>query len=299
MTPRWLLAPLALIASLVACVPGATPAVGAPTFRLVADRSGALRFDLGPAGPTLTTRFLLEVTNPNPVGLRLAGLEGALVLADALPVDLRFVGGVDLPAGGVTELTLDVAVPVSDALGVVDVARALVAGQGVAYRIEAAVAVELFGIPTRFPRTTLLAGEVRGPALTAVAPRLRWVPEGSGLRAGPGGRWLVSLAFDVTNPSPLSYRVSAPDASLRFDGRDVARVTVPGTLVPAGGTVRWVQEAAVDPAALGAVLATRLAGVAAGVGGVELTLAGAWSLDLGPLGVRSTGPGELGGGRLD
>jgi hypothetical protein len=298
MTRRWSIL-LALITLLVACVPGAAPAVGAPTFRLVTPGSGALRFDLGSDGPTLTTRWRLEVTNPNPIALRLTDLAGALVLEEALAVDLRFVDGVDLPARGVAELVLDVAVPISDALVAVDVARDLVAGAPVAYRLDAAVGVDVFGIPSRFPRTTLVAGEFRGPALTALAPRLRWVPEASDVRPGAGGRWLVSLAFDVTNPSPLSYRVSAPDVSLRLDGRDVGRVGWPATLVPAGRTVRWVQEVVIDPVALGAVLAARLAGVAAGVGGVELTLVGALSLDLGPLGVVTTGPGDVGSGRLD
>lgn len=295
---RWSI-PLLLAALLVACVPGVAPTVGAPTFRLVADGSGALRFDLGSEGPTLTTRFTLEATNPNPIALRLTDLTGAVVLEDALAVDLRFVDGVDLPARGVANLVLDVAVPISSAVAVTAVARDLVAGEPVRYRVDASVGVDVFGIPNRFPRTTLVAGEFRGPALAAVAPRLRWVPAGSGVRAASGGRWLVSLAFDVTNPSPLSYRVSAPDVSLRLDGRDVGRVSMPATLVPAGRTVRWVQAAAIDGAALGAVLAARLAGVAAGVGGVELTLVGALSLDLGPLGVVTTGPGDVGGGRLD
>ncbi len=295
---RFLL-PLVLSALLVACVPGAAPVLGAPTFRLLNEGSGALRFDLAAGGPTLTTRWRLEVANPNPIGLRLAGLEGSLALADALDVDLRFVGGVDLPARGVAELALDVSVPVSDAAAVIAVARALVAGAPVAYRIDAAVAIEAFGVPTRFPRTTLVAGEVRGPALAAVAPRLRWVPEASGLRAGAGGRWLVALAFDLVNPSPLAYRVSVPAAALRLDGRDVGRLTAPTTLVPAGQTVRWVAETAIDGAAVGAVLAARLAGVAAGVADVEWTLAGAWSLDLGPLGVVTTGSGALGAGRLE
>lgn len=287
-----------LLALLVACAPGAAPAVGAPTFRLVPGASGVQRLDLTPDGARLVVRATLLATNPNPIGLRLASLDGALVLRDVPAADVRFVGGVDVPAQGSAELVLDVAVPLPGAAGLADAALALVGGAPVAYRIEAAVGVELFGVRTAFPRTTLLQGDLQGPPLAAAAPRLRWVPEAAGVLGVRGGRIVVGLAFDVENPGVLGYRAGVPDAALWIDGREVARLRVAEVVVPAGGTVRWTQEVAVDPLALGAGLAARLMAGALGAP-IEVALAGAWSLDLGPLGRVALPAAALGGGPLD
>jgi hypothetical protein len=272
--------------------------VGAPTFRLVPGASGVQRLDLTADGARLIVRTTLLATNPNPVGLRLASLDGALVLRGVPAADVRFVGGVDLPAQGSSELVLDVAVPLPGASGLVDAALALVGGAPVAYRLEAAVGIDLFGVRTAFPRTTLLQGDLEGPPLAAAAPRLRWAPEAAGLVGLRGGRIVVALAFDVENPGPLSYRAGVPDAALRIDGREVARLSVDPVVVPAGGRVRWTQEVGLDPLALGAGLAARLTAGAL-TGPVEVALAGGWSLDLGPLGRVALPPGALGGGLLD
>jgi hypothetical protein len=288
----------AILAPLVGCAPGAVPGVGAPTFRLVPGGSGIQRLDLTDDGARLVVRTTLRVANPNPVGLRLASLDGALLLRELPAADVRFVGGVDVPPQGAAELVLDVAIPLPGAAGLADAALALVGGAPVAFRIEAAVGVDLFGVRTAFPRATLLQGELQGPPLAAVAPRLRWVPEAAGIVGLRAGRIVVGLAFDVENPGVLSYRASVPDAALRIDGREVARVRVAELVVPAGSSVRWVQEVAIDPLALGAGLSARLASGAL-VAPVEVALAGGWSLDLGPLGRVALPAATLGSGPLD
>lgn len=291
------LAALALVA-LAGCVPGASPGFGAPSFALRPEATAVERLELGPYGARLVLRTALAVTNPNPVGLRLASLDGGLALRGVPAADVRFVGGVDVPAGGGRELALEVGIPLPGGAGLVDAAIDLLGGAPVAYRVDASVGVEVLGVRTAFPRTTLLTGELRLPPLAAAAPRLRWVPEASGLLGVRSGRVVLALAFDVTNPGVLDYRASAPDAVLRLDGREVARLAVPATRVPAGGTARWTQELALDPVALGASLAARLAAGALGAP-VEVALAGAWTLDLGPLGRVALDPGTLGIGSLD
>ena len=288
----------ALLVLLAACAPGAAPSIGAPTFRLVPGASGVQRFDLTSDGARLVLRTTLLATNPNPVGLRLASLDGALVLRDVPAADVRFVGGVDLPAQGSTELVLDIAVPLSGASRLVDAAAALVGGAPVAYRIEAAIGVDLFGVRTAFPRTTLLQGELQAPPLAAATPRLRWVPEAARVVGLRGGRIVIALAFDVENPGVLAYRAGVPEATLRIDGREVARLSVAEVMVPAGDSVRWAQEVAIDPLALGAGLAARLTAGALSAP-VEVALAGGWSLDLGPLGRVGLPSGTLGSGPLD
>lgn len=293
-----LLAACALLALLTACAPGAAPGIGAPTFRLVPGASGVQRLDLTADGARLVVRTTLQVTNPNPVGLRLTSLDGALVLRDVPAADVRFVGGVDVPAQGSAELVLDVAVPLPGGLGLVEAARDLVAGAPVPYRIEAALGVDLFGVRSAFPRTTLLQGELDGPPLAAAAPRLRWAPEAAGVVGLRSGRLVVALAFDVENPGVLAYRASVPDAGLSIDGREVARLSVGELTVPAGSSVRWVQEVAIDPLALGAGLTARLSAGALATP-VEVALAGGWSLDLGPLGRVALPSGPLGRAPLD
>ena len=45
-----------------------------------------------------------------------------------------------------------------------------------AYRVDAAVGVEVLGVATRFPPVTLARGEVRQPDLLPVAPRVAFEP---------------------------------------------------------------------------------------------------------------------------
>ena len=294
-TPRIRLAALvAALLMLVACAPGAEGALGPPTFRLVSQGSGFVRVDVTALGvPSATFRAVLDVTNPNPVPLRLALLEGDLTLADAASARARFTEGIDLPARGQGRVVIDVTVS-ADALprlagAVVDALM----GRPVAYRLDAVVGIEVLGVVQRFPSATLIAGEVRSH-LALATPILRYDRAASGVRSVAFDRVVFELAFDVENPGPVGMLVRAPDLRFGLGGRDVAVLSVGSTPLPAGGRARLVQEVVVNPTQLGAAAVAELTRLAAGQpASLRLTLTGAWDLEVPGVLSRRTDPVAL------
>jgi len=291
-----------VLATLASCVPGAAPALGAPTFRLRADETRIVRLD--PPGAigdgALVVRVALRASNPNPVGVRLEALDGDLYLGGVAASGLSFVGGVDLPARGESDLTLEVAVPLARLGALTTVLGDAVAGRPVAYRVDAAVSVALLGVPTRFPTVTVARGEVRQADLVPAVPRVRFDTTATGVREARFDRVTLAIGLVVDNPGPLGYVLRAPDARLRLGGREVASIALPATTVPAGASVTSVQEVVVNPVALGVALATQLQTLAGGgAAAVDAVIVGRWELDFGVLGRWSSPAGELVAGRVD
>ena len=285
---------VAALLTLVACVPGAEGALGPPTFRLVPQGSGFVRLDVSAVGvPSATFRAVLDVTNPNPVPLRLALLEGDLTLAGTASAGTRFAEGIDLPARGQGRVVLDVSVP-ADALPALAGALAdALMGRPVAYRLDAVVGIEVLGVLQRFPRATVLAGEVRSD-LALATPIVRYDRASSGVRSVAFDRVVFELAFDVENPGPVGMLVRAPDLRFGLGGRDVAALTIASTPLPAGGRARLVQEVVVNPTQLGAAAVAELTRLAAGQpASLRLTLTGAWDLEVPGVLSRRTDLGAL------
>jgi len=296
------IAALLVAASLVACVPGADSVLSAPTFRLRTDDSRILRLDPPGAfgGGALVVRVALRVGNPNPVGVRLDTLDGELWLGGIAASSLRFVGGLDVPARGEADLAIDVEVPLARIGALAGVLGDAIGGRPIAYRVDATVGVDLFGVPTRFPPVTVARGEVRQSDLVPAAPRVRFDAATTGVREARFDRITIGFGLVVDNPGPLGFVLRAPDARLRLGGRDVATIGVPATAVPARGSAAWVQEVVVNPVALGVALATQLQIMAAGGGAaVDAVIVGSWELDLGILGRWTSSPGDLVVGRVD
>ena len=289
-------------AALAACVPGAAPALLAPTFRLRADATRIVRLD--PPGATLdaalVVRVGLRVANPNPVGVRLDTLDGQLWLGGVAASDLRFVDGIDLPARGEADLTFDVEVPLARLGPLTGVLGDAIAGRPVAYRVDATVGIAVLGVPTRFPSITVARGEVRQADLVPVSPRVRFDAATTGVREARFDRITITFGLVIDNPGPLGFVLRAPDARLRLGGREVATVAVPATAVPAGGSATAVQEVVVNPVALGVAVATQLQVLAGGgAAAIDAVIVGQWELDLGVLGRWTSQPGDLVAGRVD
>ena len=301
---RWLLAAIAAVAmaALAACVPGAEPALAAPTFRLVPDASRIVRLD--PPGAFseggMVVRVALRATNPNPIGLRLAELEGDLWLNGVPAAGLRFVGGLDLPARAAADLAVEVTVPLGRLDALVAPLTDAVAGRPLAYRVDAVVGVEVLGVPTRFPAVTIARGEVRQADLVPAAPRVSFDPAATGVREARFDRVTLAIGLIVDNPGPLGFVLRAPDARLRLGDREVASVGVPAVRVAARSSATWAQEVVVSPVALGVALATQLQAVAAGgAAAIDIAILGSWELDLGVLGRWTAPSGLLASGRVD
>ena len=164
MRVRLVLAALALL-TLQACA-GALGNLSAlvqpPRFQQIPGRQAEIRvLGLEGAGVRLWTR----VTNPNTFGIRLGTLKGTLFLEESRAADAEFPLGLDLGAGAVTELPIDISVSVRDLPGLGTVARKVLAQQAVPYRLEGTIGIDAgrIGRDMLFGPMTLLRGEAVVP----------------------------------------------------------------------------------------------------------------------------------------
>jgi hypothetical protein len=266
---RWFLA--LVLSTLVACVPASTvlspPAFEAGSVRL-------LRLDPpGVGADGLVLAVDATVRNPNAIGLTLRDVRLAMELGGAPVARSSLPAGLDLPASGRAPLFVEVAVPWSAAPGLVTDVAALLGGVPLPYRVEAAVDVDLLGVPQRFAGLTLAQGTLPPPG-PWTPPSLRLDTRDARL-ALSGTTLSVEVGVIADNPGAIGVRVEAPSLDLRVDGRPLGRVEVAPTALPAGATVRLPLRIEVALSELGAALGAR---VAAG-GEVSLALDGAWRFE--------------------
>lgn len=150
-------------------------AVAAPRFRQAPDHDPELRL-LAPSREEpnggAAVRLWLDVENPNPFGVTLSYLSGALELDEARTATAEFPLGLPLRSGENTVIPLDLRVSFSELPGV---ARALgrAVGTGeIPYRLEGIVGVETpIGRPT-FGPMTIVAGRMPLRGLAGFVPRV-------------------------------------------------------------------------------------------------------------------------------
>lgn len=260
-----LLPTLLILFLLVSCAPTTGALFSPPTFRL-ADGGGPRLVRIDPPGVgsgAAVFRFDLEVYNPNPVGLRLAALDGDLWLGGTRAAASSFPAGVTLAAGGTEPLVLELEVPLAGAPNLVTQLARLVTGETVWYRLDGALALDVFGTTQRLPTVTLVEGAMTQP-FALQPPRISFDPAASGVRL-EGLSAVIEVGLEITNPLPIGYLLRAPQLGLVIDGRSVATAGVPATPVPAGGSGRVVVRFDTRLPDLGAALAARLQGGGAGL----------------------------------
>lgn len=261
---------------LAACAPGAA-VLQPPTFTLDAERSGFVRIDPPGVGDgSALFRLALAVANPNPVGVRLSGLDGDLYLRDARAASSSFRGAIDLPARANAPLVLDVKVPLGAAPVLLDTIANFVAGNPIPYRFDAAVTIDVFGTPQPFPAFTLARGELTRPAVI-VAPQLRLLS--SELRFEAVDRVSLALQAELTNPGLIGYLVQVPELALSVGGAAAAVAELAPVGVPGGSTATVGLTFRFDPLALGAAVAAQVQAASAGLGGLSIQLSGSWRLE--------------------
>ena len=110
-------------------------------------------------------RIWTRVTNPNAFGIRLGTLKGTLFLEDSRAADAEFPLGLDLSAGGDTELPIDISVSFRDLPGLAGVARKVLARQAVPYRLDGTIGIDAgrIGRDMLFGPMTFLRGEAVVP----------------------------------------------------------------------------------------------------------------------------------------
>jgi LEA14-like dessication related protein len=264
---------LLLVVLLAGCVPGAQ-LFAPPTFSLVVGDSGVVRLDPpGIGSGDVTLRLALDVHNPNPIGVRLAGVDGTLFLNGRRVADTAARNGIDLPASGRGRLTLDTTIPLTGATALIADLASMVSGAPTELRLDAAVAVNVFGALQRLPAATLVRTTIEAPILIA-APVVSLDLARSGLRdVGPTGATVV-LALTIDNPNPIGFGIAAPALELSFDGRQVAIAELAATPVPALSATSTELTVSVRFAELGPVLAARVGLVAAGAATLDVALVG-------------------------
>jgi len=272
-----MLATLSLgLAFLAACAPGAA-VLAPPTFQVDSARSGFISIDPPGIGDgSALFRLALTVSNPNPVSVRLSGLDGTLFLRETRAATTSFRGGIDLPANKSAPLVLDVRVPLGAAPVLLDTIANYVAGNTTSYRFDAAVTIDVFGAPQRFPAFTVAKGELPRPS-GLVAPRFTLLT--SALRFEAVNRVAVTLTGELTNSGLIGFFVQVPELVLSVGGAQAAVATLESVAVPGGGVAPVTLTFRFDPLALGAAVAAQVQAASAGVGGLGVQLNGGWRLE--------------------
>ncbi len=282
------LAVVLLGAVLGACVPTAN-VLSVPTFTLDAANSGFVRIDPPGVGEGAALfRMTLQVRNPNAIGIKLAGLDGALFLRNTRAATVTFRGGVDVPAGGSGSLVLDVKVPLGAAPALLDVIANYVSGATTPYRLDAAVTIDVFGAPQRFPDFTLVSGEL-GALRGLQAPTVQLV--GGNLRFEAVNSVAVNLNLTLTNPGIIGFKLAAPELRFAVAGADAATGALSAIELPAGSSADVTLTFRFDPLALGAAIALQVQAASTGAG-LAVTLNGGWNLEapgIATVALQSTG----------
>lgn len=219
----------------------------------------------------------LEARNPNPFPLDLAGLDGDFFLGGERVAATSFSDGISLPANGSNRLRLDITIPVEGAAQVLGQFVRLVAGDPVDYRMDAAVSVDVFGAPQRFPTLTVARGELQVPGGLR-PPTVRFDAQATRVSFN-GLTARIDLGLVVDNPLPIGYFIRGPQVTLELDGRPVGTASIPRTPIPAQATSPSALRFEVGIADAGTVLLTRLQSGGSGIrfsldGGLEIEIPG-------------------------
>jgi hypothetical protein len=156
---------LALLAPLSGCATLQQLGIQAPQFRVDGSQQAQLRLlPPGPGRPAggAALRLYARVSNPNPVGLTLRTVAGALQLQGRDAAQVDFPLGVPLQANQETMVPLDITVSFNNVPGLADVLLRAATGQSVSYALNGTVGVDagLLGAPT-FGPMNILSGDVR------------------------------------------------------------------------------------------------------------------------------------------
>lgn len=282
---------------LTACAPVTGPLLQAPTFRLIGDGSGLVRLDPpGVGSGAAVFRFNLEVTNPNPFALTLAGIDFDLAINGRRAASSSFVGGIALAPRGTSPLALEVSVPLAEGLQLLGDLVRLIAGEPTSYALQGTVIVDLLGARQRLPAVTLASGTISQP-LALVMPRVSFNAELSGLRELSLTRAVVEIALDLENPGPLGYRFRAPEVTLELAGAAIGTGRVVTQPVAAFASAPLLLRFEFNPLTFGPALAAQLTALSAG-STVQVRVSGDVVLELPGITSQAFGAQQLVSGAL-
>lgn len=263
---------LFLAPAISSCAPAAA-LFSAPTFSFVAEGSGLEQLEPPGVGSGEAVFVMnLIATNPNPVGLRLAGLDFDLAINERRVASSSFRGEVELPAGGSSSMTLEVRVPLRAGAPLLGDLVRLIEGAATRYELSGTVTADAYGSRQRLPRAVLASGEVRQP-LTLALPEIRIDSAASGVRDLSVNRAVLEVGLELVNRGPLGYLVEVPDVALVVAGTRVAAGGVVSEPVPPFARSRTSLVFEVDLLAVAPLVASQFAALAAG-GSLEVAVTG-------------------------
>lgn len=266
-----------LLALLTGCIPGAGRLIATPSFRIV----DAALVQLNPPGigdSSATFLLNLEVTNPNPFGISLAGIDGDFFINDRRAAATSFRGGVNLAAQGTSPLALELRVPLAGGLALLGDLAGLLVGNPTRYRIDGTLTVAAFGLEQRLPSVTLVSGTLTQP-LALVAPTVRLNAAASGLRELSPLRATFDIVLELDNPLIIGYRFEAPSLTLRAGGTRLATSSAVSQPLAARSSSQLALRFEVNTLALGAALLGQLERLGQG-GSLEVAIDGDFALEL-------------------
>lgn len=294
---RWLsVSLLVLLGLLVSCAP-ATQGFSSPTFRLLQEGSGLIRLNPPGVGDgTATFRLVVEVSNPNPFGLQIAGIDGDLFLNGRRAASGTSPSGFVLASRGVSLQTFEIAVPLRETTALLEVLARLLIGDPVAYRFDGSITLTVFGVSQRLPTVTLVEGTLSQP-FRLERPAIAFDSANSGLRSLSLQRAVIDIAFVMENPTPLGYLFEAPELTLSLAGVPVATTRLVSRPIPAFSSSTEALQFELGTAELGLSLLNRLRGLATG-SSLSTSLTGQFSLKLPGLTEENFSLAELVNGSL-
>ncbi len=242
---KWFLLLGLSVLTLTGCVQNV---IRSPQFEM--REAGLLKLNppgLNGVAPEAVIRVTLDARNPNPFELNLEELRFDLFL-DGAKLAAGIGSKLQLKAGGVpSSFFVDVEIPIST--NTLQSLGKIVAGSSVQYRLDGSFKVDAgpLGKPG-FGPYTLAQGRYQSPSIASQPPSFAWRSDLTRLTLGVGGA-VLDLAFEVTNPSAVGYRLVAP-LNLLVGGQVLAKAEA-GGVVPARGKGILSTRFQLDPLAAG------------------------------------------------
>jgi hypothetical protein len=294
---RWLSTSLLVLFGLLAGCAPTTQGFSSPTFRLIQEGSGLIRLNPpGVGNGAATFRLVVEVSNPNPFALQVAGIDGDLFLNGRRAASGTFPSGFALASRGNSRQTLEISVPLRETVPLLtDLAR-LIVGDPIAYRFDGTLTLTVFGLSQRLPTVTLVEGTLSQP-FRLQRPAIAFDGANSGLRSLTLQRAVIDVAFVMENSTPLGYLFEAPELTLSLAGVPVATTRLVSRPVPAFSSTTELLQFELRTADLGLTLLNRLRGLATG-SSLSASLGGQFMLVLPGLTEQSFDLADIVSGRL-
>lgn len=150
-----------LVGLLSSCLPGLQPVVQAPVFSVQPEGIDVVSFSPPLLGTgEVVIRLPMSVRNPNTFSMRLTRVDFELFVNERLAVNGAFTDGITLVSQGSAPFVLDVAIPLTSGIELLNDIVGLVEGESTSYRLDGRTTVNVFDVVRVFAKATLVSGRI-------------------------------------------------------------------------------------------------------------------------------------------